>query len=120
VEQSVEKSSASRILPAMMQQGFHAALLYCGIGLALELAAARLPPGSSERIAAAIYGLPRQLLVQFGFDERLVRAVAHGELPTWLGRAVVPAVGVGSILVLAAAVALVLQFATFVLSFKQR
>ena len=115
-----EFQRSERIFRGIVHQGFHLAVLYCAVGLVLELLHRSLPPAVYERAAGAVYGLPIRLLSALGLQSELIAAVAQGRLPGWLASAAVPTVGVVVILLVALVVGSAFRFTATVLSFRHR
>lgn len=113
-----ERRKGKGVFGAILDQGFLLAMLYCSLGLVLELLHARLPAPIYERAAATFYGLPLQLLVQLDLQSPLIGAVAQGRMPVWIAGAIVPAVGVGTILLVSVALGGALRLFATVRSFR--
>lgn len=117
---SVESHPGTRSLfRATMKQGYHLAILYGACGLVLELLHQMLPMPIYQRFAGAAYGLPMKLLLALGIEERLVGAVARGNIPAWAAGAAIPASGMLSILVLAFLVGISCSFLASLSTFRQ-
>ena len=113
-----ERLHGKGVFRTTLDQGFVLAMLYCVLGLGLELFHARLPPALYERAASAFYGLPLQLLVQLDLQSSLIGAVAQGHLPVWLAGALIPAVGVVAILLVSVVLGTALRLGATVRSFR--
>ena len=115
-----ENERSRRIFRGVVHQGFYLAILYCSVGLVLELLHRSLPGDVYERAAGAVYGLPIRLLGALGVQSELIAAVAQGRVPGWLASAAVPTVGVVVILLAALVVGSAFRFTATVLSLRQR